>query len=850
MTGFAANLTLSAPVRETSAKAGPLLWSLVGLLLLVPLPLGCAAPEHRGLWLAAGGVLVVVLAMGRSHPPRALLWLGTVLVVPVLQLALPGSGPNHVLTSVPARTWLRGAEWLALWAVALWAGCHGSRPAQVRQGLLALVCASSLFVVHGLLLQRGAVGLLSAEQTTTVMVGTFVNRNHFANLLALAMVLGVGLFGALQQRRAAPALRLWVAAAIAVGGLGVLASESRGALVASAVGVALCLWLAQPRTLRQHLALAAILVLLASITALLLPASVWARFAQLGVELQGGGSRLDIWRGAVALWRQFPWFGTGLGTFGDLSPATQSALVPGRIENVHNDPLELLVESGVVGAALVTLLLGTFAVRALRQILALRPGERRWLASGCAAAVAAFAVHAGAEFPLAIPANATWAAACLGLLAGLLAPTHAVTAPSQRPAAPASGLLRLALGVGGGLLCGFGLDRAWHHEQRDGLADLRAGHQALATAPDQAADHAAAALAKSPFSPGAHRLAAAAAARCGDLAAARPHLAASLHWTNAADRDARHIDLAIDCLQHGASELAAELLAAVLPRLPETARRTALARMHDALPFAEALSALLPDDAPSRATLAEVLLQRSDFAGREHVLAARTGSAPARLTLRDGAQLVATEVDVSRSDEGGTTATVRLQFAGTGMPQRVPLVLRCEGPDAAIFRSFDADDRGFVYVARFDSAFPPGDYRLALDFRADAPHFPFGHVSLPAAELHLTATPVPATRLYWSTTPPGRRIHPDDGLPLRVGDRVWRDARLPAGARDLVARTRTPTRLMAHFAGQRLDPALDVPTTVHRFALPAAEAGRFELSAAGADEPLLLDVAVLQRSGR
>jgi O-antigen ligase len=854
MSGFAANLSVSAAGTAAPARAGAAQWSLLGLLLLVPLPLGCAAPEARGVWLAACGFLALVLALRTSNAPRSLWLLGPVLAVPLLQLAVPvpapASGdfavPRQQLTCVPVRTWLRGAEWFALWAVALWAGSRFPRSAQVRQVLIVAVFASAALVVHGLLLQRGAVPLLSAEQTTTVMVGTFVNRNHFANLLALALVLGVGLLGALQQRRAAPALRLAVAAAIATAGLGILASASRGALLAAGIGSAACLWLAQRRTFRQHLSLTAALLLAAGVTALLLPTELWARFAQVGAELQGGGSRLDIWRGAVALWLQFPWFGIGLGTFGDLSPATQSALVPGRIENVHNDPLELLVESGVVGTVLVMLLLGAFAVRTLRQMLALPNGERRWLAAGCGGALTAFAAHSGAEFPLAIPANATWAAAILGLVAALLANAG----PNQLLHTSWRGRLRVALGVGGVAVCGFGLDRTLHHERRDGLADMHAGQQLLAAAPDQAARCAAAALAKNPLSPGAHRLAAQAALLSGDEPAARTALAASLRWTNAADRDSRHLDLAIDCLQVGASELAAELLAPLLPRLPEATRSAALGRLHAALPIAEALAALLPNDAPCHATLAEVLLQRRDFAGREAVLAARSGRAPVPLTLRDDAQLVATEVLVTRTADAGTTATVRLQFAGTGPRQRVPLVLRWEGPDAAIFRSFDADDRGFEYVARFDPAFPPGDYRLALDFRADAPHFPCGRVAIPAAELQLTATPMPATRLYWSTTPAGRRIHPDDGLPLRTGDRVWRAVQLPEGAHDLVARTRAPTRLVAHFAGQRLTAALDAPTTVHRFALPPTQSGQFELRAAGADEPLLLDVAALPRSGR
>lgn len=853
MTAIAADLGSRSAAAATPRTAGGLGWVLVVWLLAVPLPLGCAGPTTRGIWLVGCGILAVGFAgyADLQRLPRTLVWLGLLLLVPVLQLAVPAvatapwpESNRSVLTLLPIRTALRGAEWLALWLLAVCASVGLRTSTQARLGLSTLALGSIAFVVHGLLLQRGAIPPLSSEQTQTVMVGTFVNRNHFANLLAMVAVLGVGLLGVAHQRRSPPALWLALGAAVLTASLGVIASASRGGLLALGGGMAVCLWLGGRWNRTQRVILVVGSLVAAATTAWLLPTELWQRFLQVGTELQGGGSRLDIWRGALALWSFFPWFGCGLGTFGDLSPATQSPLVPGRIENVHSDVLELFVETGWVGGLLVAGSLAVVAARVTQRTLACRDGGRRWLAASCCAALVAFVAHACVEFPLAIPANAAWAAALFGVLVGL----QPNVAPPWAPRT--ARWFRLSMAAAGCVLCGFGIDRALHHADRDGLGEVAAAERQLAAQPHAAGSHVAAALRINPFAPNAQRVAALEALTRADVEHARQALAASLRWTNAAQRDERHVDLALDCLHMGAAELAAELLGAVLPRQGEAARRTALMRLHEALPVAEALASLLPDDGAVHASFAEVLLQRRDFAGREAVLALRRGGKPALLTIRDDARLCGVDVSQSRSEAAGTTATIDLHFELEVNAQRVPLVLRCDGPGAAIYRSFDATPAGYQYVARFDPAFPPGEYTLALDFRPDAPHFPFAKVVIPATPLRLTPVPTRAGCCYWTTASPGRRIHPEDGLPLRAGDVVWRDVQLPEVHSDLIVRTRTPTRLGAWFAGSQLTPALDAPTVVHRFRLPHASSGRIELRASGGDEPLLLDVAAMPRSSR
>jgi hypothetical protein len=263
------------------------------------------------------------------------------------------------------------------------------------------------------------------------------------------------------------------------------------------------------------------------------------------------------------------------------------------------------------------------------------------------------------------------------------------------------------------------------------------------------------------------------------------------------------------------------------------------------LPLAELVDSLLPTTAPTiRAELAEVLLRVGDFAGRETVLARLAARAPVPLTVNDQIALTHSAVQVERRDDG-CHVHVELAFAN-GPP--APMVLRCDGPGAAIYRSFETAER-YRWTFHLDPAFPPGDYELSLDFRADAPHFPFGRVAVAGSALRLDPDRrLPATNCYWTTAEPGRRIHAADSIPLRSGDLVWRDVEVVGAARDLLLRTRTATRLAIWLDDRALAPAAATFTRSHRVTLPANARGRLTIAAVGDDAPELQELAVVPGS--
>ena len=171
------------------------------------------------------------------------------------------------------------------------------------------------------------------------------------------------------------------------------------------------------RPLRTSLALLAAMVVLASMFVGGQGREESAR--RVGVTVSQGGSdlgdRIAVWSKTPAIVREFPLFGVGLGAWPEVfyrfQPAPRSDLL---YNAAHNDYIELLIDLGLVGVAL----LAWFAVRlAARLRDALRTVPRHLLPALAAmtAGLIAMAAIEFFDFDLQIPANLI----AFAILAGL-----------------------------------------------------------------------------------------------------------------------------------------------------------------------------------------------------------------------------------------------------------------------------------------------------------------------------------------------------------------------------------------------------------------------------------------------
>jgi len=117
-------------------------------------------------------------------------------------------------------------------------------------------------------------------------------------------------------------------------------------------------------------------------------------------------SRLDIWADSIRMWRDFPVTGIGLGAFNSVYRLYQSKYPLVTFEHAENDYVELLVETGALGAAAFASLICLFFYVTIRKWRSRHGGFVKCMALGGISSCVAIAVHSLTDFNMRIPANA------------------------------------------------------------------------------------------------------------------------------------------------------------------------------------------------------------------------------------------------------------------------------------------------------------------------------------------------------------------------------------------------------------------------------------------------------------
>ncbi len=295
-----------------------------------------------------------------------------------------------------------------------------SVPLLSRRALLQLLGAVAVFAVFEALIGlfqlgfRGASLLVLEYAGHNRASGTFVNKNHYATLLAMSLPLlifrAAGQFSFFTHRHDATAFSnvCWGAAAAFVAAA-LIASLSRAGVlaggIASLMAIGFCAYQRRTVSKRALLATAAILLLALSLATM-------TGLAQLVKSTTSGGvgdglfgrtvMNQHTWSGIVEF---FP-LGAGLGSYAIAFQRFQTPNLLGFVEYAHNDYLQLLFELGALGAVVLVLLL-LAAVLSGRTLWRSRVrGERLSPALACYLGAFAFAIHAWFDFPAHIPAIA------------------------------------------------------------------------------------------------------------------------------------------------------------------------------------------------------------------------------------------------------------------------------------------------------------------------------------------------------------------------------------------------------------------------------------------------------------
>lgn len=235
--------------------------------------------------------------------------------------------------------------------------------------------------------------------------GPYVNRNHFAGFAELVIPVSLVPLVLGKVRRE----RWFVVSLFAVVPIGALFySASRGGIVSFAVEIgALAIWLVVRRTARRHLLSAAAVLLLSFLMVSWLGVrQALERFTSMQALEVTHGKRTSMAGDTWHIFLDHPLFGTGLGTLQDVFPPYET-LYDGKVVNhSHNDYLEALAETGLLGGACCVWFLGVLLFESLRRLSEAAGSFTASIQLSGLIGCLGFLTHSWMDFNLHIPANA------------------------------------------------------------------------------------------------------------------------------------------------------------------------------------------------------------------------------------------------------------------------------------------------------------------------------------------------------------------------------------------------------------------------------------------------------------
>lgn len=417
--------------------------------------------------LAALGVLFVIVAVHRAPVtvPRPLAAaIGVLLVYPVVQLiplpdgiwrALPGHGEYaavldrfaagdgagawRAISVVPVAT---EYGWLALLPpLACLLGALRLSPAHAARLLLLLAILAGAEGVLGLLQVGPAGGGMlyfgNEEPGQYVAIGTFVNRNHLAALLAMTLPVIVGLLvfsmrpGRHTHKRpvSAPpseviAKRTLLFASAVIILVCLLLTRSRAGIASGLVGLACsALVLVRARAARMHTSSVRVasfvvtgVVVISIGVALAIGVGPLLRGLEPGQLQASADFRWSIYTATLRAAIEFLPFGSGMSTYADVFPRFQVTDVGGFIDYAHNDYLQAFMELGLVAPVVVLLLFAAWLSRLFKLLQTHADRSFTLLQLGAGLGMVPMILHSMFDFALHMPANAMWFAALAGVM--------------------------------------------------------------------------------------------------------------------------------------------------------------------------------------------------------------------------------------------------------------------------------------------------------------------------------------------------------------------------------------------------------------------------------------------------
>ena len=271
----------------------------------------------------------------------------------------------------------------------------------LRRYLISLViCAGTALSAYGLLQYFGILPHPWWEPKD-FLAATYVNHNHFAGYLELAIPVAVGVLIGIKS--CGSKIKLFLISAIVIMLTAFIFAQSRGAWICLGISLfAMNIILIKKKFIKKESLL--IFVLLIVLTFMLFYATdglVSKRIEsikEIGTGEASMNTRFAIWQGTIDMISHNPLIGTGIGTFTwgfpRYRPMTLASI---SVNYAHNDYLHMAAEMGLFALPIMLIIL----VRIISSGLS----KADPVVIGCAIGILSLSLHGLVDFNFHIPAN-------------------------------------------------------------------------------------------------------------------------------------------------------------------------------------------------------------------------------------------------------------------------------------------------------------------------------------------------------------------------------------------------------------------------------------------------------------
>ena len=394
-----------------SISATVICYGSVAILLFGPLAFGAVEPWSIFVLEAGAAILLAVWTLQQLTAQEMHL-VGNRLFVPMLCFA--ALTVLQLVARLTSYAYVTRSQALLYCAYGLlcFLVVQSLRELRQLQALAWLFCgygfAVSAFALMQGLASNGKLYWYRTPLSGGWIYGPYVNHNHYAGLMEMLIPipLVISLFHYVPHSRRAVAAGIAALMAATV-----FLSGSRGGMLALAIQMAVLLAFVTRRKKGPKIALALgfFLILVAGLLTWLGGSLLRARLSSLRTDAHPELSeqlRLQVDRDGLRMFLRKPMVGWGLGTFPIVYPKYRSFYTNVFVNEAHNDYLQLLIETGAAGFAIMLWFLLTAYYRARQKLENWTRNPNGALALAAMLGMTGIAVHSLVDFNLQVPANA------------------------------------------------------------------------------------------------------------------------------------------------------------------------------------------------------------------------------------------------------------------------------------------------------------------------------------------------------------------------------------------------------------------------------------------------------------